>query len=106
MVDFEGKGRGVVSTRPFKKGELICEYSGRLISHEEAKKKEEEYSKDSDIGCYMYYFTHKTNRFWYIGQKEVLFYLSIRLDLSNSILYFLILAVLMLPRTMDEWGDY
>lgn len=64
VVEVEGKGRGVVSTRPFKKGELVCEYSGKLITYEEAKKKEEEYSKDSDIGCYMYYFTHKTTKLW------------------------------------------
>ena len=53
-----------MSTRPFAQGELVCEYSGELISHEEAQKREEEYSKDSSIGCYMYYFTHKNNKLW------------------------------------------
>ena len=57
-----GEDRGIVSTRPFTKGEIICEYSGELISHEEAKKRE--VKKDQSIGCYMYYFTHKTKKLW------------------------------------------
>ena len=64
VVEVEGKGRGVVSTRPFSRGELVCEYSGELISHEEAKRREEEYGRDTAIGCYMYYFTHKTSKLW------------------------------------------
>ena len=60
----EGKGRGVISTRPFTKGELICEYSGELISHEEAKRREGVYLEDSSIGCYMYYFNFKTRKLW------------------------------------------
>ena len=35
-----------MSTRPFTKGELTCEYSGELISYEEAKKREEQYQKN------------------------------------------------------------
>lgn len=62
VIDIEGKGRGVVSTRVFSRNELVCEYSGELISHEAAKRREEEYEKDSSIGCYMYYFTHKNNK--------------------------------------------
>ena len=34
----KGKGRGVTATQPFKKGEFLCEYSGDLISREEAEK--------------------------------------------------------------------
>ena len=63
-MEVEGKGRGVVSTRPFRRGELVCEYSGELISHEEAKRREEEYSGNSSIGCYMYYFSFKTKKLW------------------------------------------
>ena len=59
VVDVEGKGRGMMSTRAFKKGELVCEYSGELISHTEAKRREERYLKDSSIGCYTYYFEYK-----------------------------------------------
>ena len=64
MVHIEGKGRGVVSTRHFIKDELVCEYSGELISYEEAKNREEEYGKDTSIGCYMYYFKYKTKKLW------------------------------------------
>lgn len=53
-----------MSTRPFIKGELICEYSGELISHEEAKAREDVYSKDESVGCYMYYFEHKGTKLW------------------------------------------
>lgn len=60
----EGKGRGVVSSRPFRKGELICEYSGELISYKEAQRREEQYSEDHSIGCYMYYFSFKGKRLW------------------------------------------
>ena len=60
----EGKGRGVVSTRPFTKGELVCEYSGELIPQEEARRREDEYAEDPDIGCYMYYFEYKGKRWW------------------------------------------
>ena len=64
MIEVEGKGRGVVSTRPFQRGGLICEYSGELISYEEAKKREVDYSNDESIGCYMYYFSHKNKKLW------------------------------------------
>ena len=64
VVEVEGKGRGVVSARSFTRGELICEYSGELIGHDEAKAREERYSRDETIGCYMYYFEHKGTRLW------------------------------------------
>ena len=51
-------------TRAFKRGELLCEYAGELLTEEEAKRVEEEYQKDPSIGCYMYYFTHQGKRYW------------------------------------------
>ncbi|XP_050069319.1 histone-lysine N-methyltransferase PR-Set7 [Anopheles maculipalpis] len=56
---FEGKGRGIVTTRPFSKGEFVVEYIGDLISVSEAKLREQIYAKDDNTGCYMYYFRHK-----------------------------------------------
>ncbi|XP_061499188.1 histone-lysine N-methyltransferase Set8 [Anopheles gambiae] len=56
---FEGKGRGIVTTRSFAKGEFVVEYIGDLISVAEAKQREQVYSKDDSTGCYMYYFRHK-----------------------------------------------
>ncbi len=64
VIKDEIKGRGVVTTIPRVKGDFICEYSGELISFEEAEMKEAEYSIDSDIGCYMYYFEHKSKKYW------------------------------------------
>ena len=63
-VEVEGKGRGVVSTRKFLKDELVCEYSGELLSHKEAQQREELYAGDESIGCYMYYFKHGDKSYW------------------------------------------
>ena len=60
MEDVEGKGQGVVCTLPFQKGQLVCEYSGELMPLSEAKQREQEYTKDSSIGCYMYCFKYKS----------------------------------------------
>ena len=65
MEQSEGKGRGVFSVKKFKRGEPICEYSGELITYKEAIKREEVYSKDQSIGCYMYYFKDKDEKLWY-----------------------------------------
>ena len=62
----EGKGRGVVSTTPLKRGDFVCEYSGELITFDEAKRREKDYSDDSSIGCYMYYFEYKNTKYWYV----------------------------------------
>lgn len=60
VVNLENKGRGVVASKEFKRGDFVVEYAGDLINLKDAKKKETDYSKDPDIGCYMYYFTHKS----------------------------------------------
>lgn len=56
---FEEKGRGIVTTRPFMKGEFVVEYIGDLITVSEAKEREQIYAEDDNTGCYMYYFKHK-----------------------------------------------
>lgn len=61
---FEGKGRGVVAARKFHKGEFVVEYAGEFITIEEAQKRESSYSRDENIGCYMYYFKHRNNQHW------------------------------------------
>lgn len=60
---FAGKGRGVVTTREFAKGEYVVEYIGELISQVTAKKREAEYAKDRNTGCYMYYFQHRDHQY-------------------------------------------
>ncbi|XP_071943894.1 N-lysine methyltransferase KMT5A-like [Antedon mediterranea] len=63
VKDIVGKGRGVVATRHFSKGDFIVEYAGNLIDRKEAKLKEAEYLQDTSIGCYMYYFIYKNKQY-------------------------------------------
>ena len=41
IVEIKEKGKGQVSTKEFKVGELICEFTGEHISLAEAKKRED-----------------------------------------------------------------
>jgi len=59
----EGKGRGIFANKDLKRGDFVVEYSGDLMSLEEGKEKEEEYSEDAEIGCYIYYFSFKGKRY-------------------------------------------
>ncbi|XP_055626758.1 histone-lysine N-methyltransferase PR-Set7 [Toxorhynchites rutilus septentrionalis] len=59
IANFEGKGRGIITTRAFSKGEFVVEYIGDLITVAEAKQREQMYAEDDNTGCYMYYFKHK-----------------------------------------------
>lgn len=36
VVTFEGKGKGVVTTRCFNKGDFVVEYAGELLTYKEA----------------------------------------------------------------------
>ncbi|CAC5389180.1 SETD8 [Mytilus coruscus] len=60
VEEIENKGRGVIASKDFFRGDFVVEYAGNLISQKIAKQKELDYGKDPSIGCYMYYFTHKT----------------------------------------------
>lgn len=62
----EEKGRGVIATQTFRQGDLLCEYSGDLITEKEAVTREDDYLKDPTIGCYMYFFMHKSKKWWYV----------------------------------------
>jgi histone-lysine N-methyltransferase SETD8 len=59
------KGTGVKNTKPFKRGDFVCEYAGDLISSEEAMERERQYNKEDegkapeDIKCYMYFLKFK-----------------------------------------------
>lgn len=63
VVDIEGKGRGVVATKPFKRGDFVVEYAGDLIDPDTAKNKEELYASNPDVGCYMYYFIYQNKKY-------------------------------------------
>lgn len=60
---FVGKGRGIVTTREFVKGEFVVEYIGELIDQVTAKKREKMYAQDQNTGCYMYYFQHRNHQY-------------------------------------------
>lgn len=60
---FPGKGRGVITTREFAKGEFVVEYIGELINQGEAKEREKIYAQDQNAGCYMYYFQHRNQQY-------------------------------------------
>ena len=66
VIQIEGKGRGVVATFPFTKGDFIVEYAGDLVNYTTAKKREVTYSADQRLGCYMYYFVHKDKHYWWV----------------------------------------
>ncbi|CAL1537076.1 unnamed protein product [Lymnaea stagnalis] len=57
IKNFENKGRGIVATKVFRKGDFVVEYAGDLIDLETAKVREEEYALKPGVGCYMYYFS-------------------------------------------------
>lgn len=60
---FPGKGRGIITTREFRKGEFVVEYIGELIDQVTAKKREKLYAQDQNTGCYMYYFQHRNHQY-------------------------------------------
>ncbi|KAL4711833.1 hypothetical protein ACJJTC_006002 [Scirpophaga incertulas] len=55
---FEDKGRGIIATRPFLRGQFVVEYAGELVGVAEARERESFYAQDPNAGCYMYYFRH------------------------------------------------
>nr|XP_054749587.1 N-lysine methyltransferase KMT5A-like isoform X1 [Lytechinus pictus]XP_054749588.1 N-lysine methyltransferase KMT5A-like isoform X2 [Lytechinus pictus]XP_054749589.1 N-lysine methyltransferase KMT5A-like isoform X3 [Lytechinus pictus]XP_054749590.1 N-lysine methyltransferase KMT5A-like isoform X4 [Lytechinus pictus] len=63
VEDITGKGRGVISTKPFRRGDFVVEYYGDLIDIKAAKDREQKYKADPNIGCYMYYFEHKNRSY-------------------------------------------
>jgi len=64
------KGRGIVTTRSYEKGEFVLEYSGELIDIGSAKDRESMYSLDTSKGCYMYYFNHKEKQYCIDATQE------------------------------------
>ncbi|KAM5193538.1 N-lysine methyltransferase KMT5A [Mantella aurantiaca] len=65
-----GKGRGVIATRDFCRGEYVVEYHGDLIEITDAKKREVAYAQDSSTGCYMYYFQYLNKTYCVDATKE------------------------------------
>eukprot|EP00911_Craspedida_sp_UC1_P000261 UC1_evm1s200 len=62
VVDVPGKGKGVVGTKLFRRGDYVCEYAGDLITGKEAEEREKKYKAADEnktfIHCYMYFLKH------------------------------------------------
>lgn len=57
VKNFEGKGRGVMTTRDFKEGEIVCDYHGKVVSGKEGQ---DIHSKtSSEQTGYMFFYTKK-----------------------------------------------
>ncbi|XP_077163998.1 N-lysine methyltransferase KMT5A isoform X2 [Paroedura picta] len=70
-IDFiDGKGRGVIATRRFNRGEFVVEYHGDLLEITDARKREEMYAQDPSTGCYMYYFQYLSKTYCVDATKE------------------------------------
>ncbi|XP_067395773.1 N-lysine methyltransferase KMT5A isoform X3 [Emydura macquarii macquarii] len=71
QIDFiDGKGRGVIATKHFIRGEFVVEYHGDLIEITDAKKREAVYAQDPSTGCYMYYFQYLSKTYCVDATKE------------------------------------
>jgi [histone H4]-lysine20 N-methyltransferase SETD8 len=60
---FPSKGRGIVTTRPFSRGDFVCEYGGELIEVKVARRRDTELEKENDLRCFMFYFKY-LDRLW------------------------------------------
>lgn len=98
---FDNKGRGIIANRSFAKGEFVLEYIGELISMTEANKRELKYAKDDSTGCYMYYFKHNGQQYWY---ELFILLLSIKINLLKKIMFFFN-EVLMPQKKLVRWED-
>ncbi|XP_072456756.1 N-lysine methyltransferase KMT5A isoform X1 [Notamacropus eugenii] len=66
----DGKGRGVIATKQFTRGEFVVEYHGDLIEITDAKKREALYAQDPSTGCYMYYFQYLSKTYCVDATRE------------------------------------
>ncbi|XP_075390675.1 N-lysine methyltransferase KMT5A isoform X2 [Tenrec ecaudatus] len=66
----DGKGRGVIATKQFLRGEFVVEYHGDLIEITDAKKREAVYAQDPSTGCYMYYFQYLSKTYCVDATRE------------------------------------
>nr|XP_015859587.2 N-lysine methyltransferase KMT5A-like [Peromyscus maniculatus bairdii] len=66
----DGKGRGVIATKRFSRGDFIVEYHGDLIDITDAKKREARYAQDPSTGCYMYYFQYLNKTYCVDATRE------------------------------------
>jgi len=66
--DLAGSGRGVVATRQFAPGEVVCDYHGSLLSHKDGKSKYNS-SPENAMG-YMFAFSFRGVKMWIDATDE------------------------------------
>ncbi|CAO2617950.1 N-lysine methyltransferase KMT5A [Lemmus lemmus] len=66
----DGKGRGVIATKQFSRGDFVVEYHGDLLENTDAKKQEAVYAQDPSTGCYMYYFQYLSKTYCVDATRE------------------------------------
>ncbi|XP_062066612.1 N-lysine methyltransferase KMT5A-like [Lepus europaeus] len=66
----DGKGRGVIATKQFSRGDFVVEYHGDLLEITDAKKREALYAQDPSTGCYMYYFQYLSKTYCVDATRE------------------------------------
>ncbi|CAO2617972.1 N-lysine methyltransferase KMT5A [Lemmus lemmus] len=66
----DGKGRGVIATKQFSRGDSVVEYHGDLLENTDAKKQEAVYAQDPSTGCYMYYFQYLSKTYCVDATRE------------------------------------
>uniref|UniRef100_A0A2I2YI91 N-lysine methyltransferase KMT5A n=1 Tax=Gorilla gorilla gorilla TaxID=9595 RepID=A0A2I2YI91_GORGO len=66
----DGKGRGVIATKQFSRGDFVVEYHGDLIEITDSKKREALYAQDPSTCCYMYYFQYLSKTYCVDATRE------------------------------------
>lgn len=59
----EEKGRGIYANMDITKGKFIVEYAGDLMTMEDGVIRETEYTRNPEIGCYIYFFEFSGKRY-------------------------------------------
>ncbi|CAO2617940.1 N-lysine methyltransferase KMT5A [Lemmus lemmus] len=66
----DGKGRGVIATKQFSRGDFVVEYHGDLLENTDDKKQEAVYAQDPSTGCYMHYFQYLSKTYCVDATRE------------------------------------
>lgn len=62
VSEMSGKGYGLLTSMPIKKGQFICEYAGEVISVDEAKHRVESNKRDNVMNYVLVVFEHMAGR--------------------------------------------
>ena len=63
MIETNEKGHGVLSTTARVYGDFVCEYTGDLISYEQAIEREHGYKQDKEAGSFLYLFKFSEKKY-------------------------------------------